>query len=767
MRSRWFPLAVCVLASVAVFGAALLGGQSFFYRDVLHYYWPTREAANAAWRTLSLPLWNPFSSGGLPLLADLHSAVLYPPNLLFLPLSFPTAYTWVLCLHHVAGGLGVFTLLRRLTGEPWAGAAAGLTWMMSGYVVSLSHAGPLMAGAAYVPWVLVALTSSLPPARRAVLVALLCAAQALTGDPQAVLFSALAAGCLALWTLPRAAFAVLGGGLALAGLLAAVQLVPAWLLLPHTLRASPGTGFFLDWTTHPLRLVELLLPSPFGSYLEQPRFWAWFTIEGRGSFPFALSVYLGAASAVLAVLGVARQRLAGFALTLLAGGVLLALGHHVGTHVLHAHVPGLRLFRYPEKYLLLATLGWAVLVGLGTARALAAEPLPRRRLAALGGVLGVAALAAALGWLLPDVASGLGQGALRLAGAEGDGEQVAAPFRESLVTLTGMAALTLAALALARRKPGHAAPRVLLLVLPACDLALAAQRVVWTEDPALFELRSPVVDALARHAPGMPSRFWRDPFELRKATPVGQDLEGLTRVRAWEMLTLKSNVGTAFGLEEASGYGAVDLARSTSVWGALLNQPSRLGTVLNACHLLTTDGPTAISREPGLRRLETWPELRLALYATPRCLPRLRSVEHVLPAASLREALRTLTSPGFDPERQAVVEGRAEARFAPVELSDVSHASGRVVATARAAAGGGYLVLAESYLPGWSARVDGQPVPVEVADGATLGVWVPEGTHRLEARFQQPGLTLGALLSLAGTLGALGLWWLGRRRPAS
>jgi hypothetical protein len=770
MRGRWFPLVVCALATVAVFGAALLGGRSFFFRDVLHYYWPTREAANAAWRALSPPLWNPYVSGGLPLLADLHAAVLYPPNLLFLPLPFPTAYTWVLCLHHVAGGLGVFTLLRRLTGEGWAGAAAALAWMMSGYVVSLSHAGPLMAGAAYVPWVLVALTSSLPAPRRAVLVALLGAAQALTGDPQSVLFSALAAGAFALWTLPRASLAVLAGGLGLGGLLAAVQLVPARLLLAHTLRATPDAAFFREWTTHPLRLAELLLPLPFGGYLEQPQFWAWFTVEGPSNLPFALSVYLGASAAVLALLGLSRGRLTGFALTLVGAGLLLALGHHAGTGPLHEHVPVLRLFRYPEKYLLLTTLGFAVLVGLGTARALAAPPLPVRRLLGLGVVLAVGALVAAVGWLAPGLAGALGQGALRLALIEGPGEVVVVPLRESLLTATGLAALTLAAVVLARRKPGHAAPRALLLLLLACDLTLAAQRVVWTEDPELFSLRSPVVDALQAHAPAEgPSRYWRDPIELPKATPGGRDLVGLSRVRAWDMLTLKSNLGTAFGLEEASGYGAVDLTRTVYVWNALLAQPVRLGEVLNACRFLTTDWPTAISQAPGMRRLETWPELRLALYAAPRCLPRVRSVEHRVPAASFQEALRTLASPTFAPEREAVVEGRPEARFAPVELSGVEHAPGRVAATARVAAGGGYLVVANTYVPGWKARVDGEPAEVDVANGATLGVPLPEGTHRVELTFHEPGLLPGALLSLLGALVAAALWLApgARRTPAA
>jgi hypothetical protein len=69
----------------------------------------------------------------------------------------------------------------------------------------------------------------------------------------------------------------------------------------------------------------------------------------------------------------------------------------------------------------------------------------------------------------------------------------------------------------------------------------------------------------------------------------------------------------------------------------------------------------------------------------------------------------------------------------------------------------GRVRLLESYDPGWTATVDGQPAPVADAGGIALGVPVPAGRHALRLRYHTPGRTTGLLLSLlsAGLLAIL------------
>src|ERR1700687_1391687 len=194
---RWLPPIILLIASWAIFGRGVVSDQAFFARDVMNYYWPTRQVTAESYRAWEVPQWDPSHQSGVPLLGDIHAAVLYPPTLLYQVLSFPSAYGWLVLFHHFVAGLGLFFFLGRLGFSRLPALAGGLCFLLSGYLVGLANAGPLMAGAAYVPWVLVALSSARPLAQRVALIGVLVALQSLTGDPQSVVFSALAGLILA------------------------------------------------------------------------------------------------------------------------------------------------------------------------------------------------------------------------------------------------------------------------------------------------------------------------------------------------------------------------------------------------------------------------------------------------------------------------------------------------------------------------------------------------------------------------------------------
>lgn len=76
-------------------------------------------------------------------------------------------------------------------------------------------------------------------------------------------------------------------------------------------------------------------------------------------------------------------------------------------------------------------------------------------------------------------------------------------------------------------------------------------------------------------------------------------------------------------------------------------------------------------------------------------------------------------------------------------------------------AGGGRLVVAETWHRGWSARQSGRAVPVQPIDGL-LGVSLPAGSGTVDFVYRPPGLLLGAGLS---ALGVVALCLLGTRKP--
>src|SRR5207237_1171672 len=76
-----------------------------------------------------------------------------------------------------------------------------------------------------------------------------------------------------------------------------------------------------------------------------------------------------------------------------------------------------------------------------------------------------------------------------------------------------------------------------------------------------------------------------------------------------------------------------------------------------------------------------------------------------------------------------------------------------------------WLVLTDTWFPGWRARVDGADIVVRRADHAFRAVALPPGRHEVEFIFTPRGLQAGAAITLAA-LAIVGVLCLPRRRAA-
>jgi hypothetical protein len=65
-----------------------------------------------------------------------------------------------------------------------------------------------------------------------------------------------------------------------------------------------------------------------------------------------------------------------------------------------------------------------------------------------------------------------------------------------------------------------------------------------------------------------------------------------------------------------------------------------------------------------------------------------------------------------------------------------------------------FVVLADTWFPGWSASVDGAPAAIYRVNQLARGVAVPPGRHRLEMRYEPVGWSAAT----RGTRGTLGTW---------
>jgi len=156
-----------------------------------------------------------------------------------------------------------------------------------------------------------------------------------------------------------------------------------------------------------------------------------------------------------------------------------------------------------------------------------------------------------------------------------------------------------------------------------------------------------------------------------------------------------------------------------------------------------------------LREVYAGPDARV--YANPYAVPR----AFVVGAETVTgDQLGAVTAAGFDPRATAVVSsplglrGSGSARV-------VVDAPERVVV--RAEAGDrALLVLADTWFPGWRAKVDGRDAPIVRADQLLRGVVIGRGAHTVEFAYAPWSWRVGWIVSLLTALAlAFAVW---RRR---
>ena len=76
----------------------------------------------------------------------------------------------------------------------------------------------------------------------------------------------------------------------------------------------------------------------------------------------------------------------------------------------------------------------------------------------------------------------------------------------------------------------------------------------------------------------------------------------------------------------------------------------------------------------------------------------------------------------------------------------------------------GYVLLADTFYPGWHAYVDGQRKPVLRANGAQRAVFLEPGTHTVVFRYEPASIRIGGLISGISLLLCVGVWTVPLRR---
>lgn len=755
--------------------------HSIIFRDSFIFYAPNKYLVSEALKQGTIWAWYPWQYMGMPFVADFQAGWFYPLNFLYVVLPFELGHRLFILIHYLLAAIFMDLFLRGRGLDRKACLLGALAFALSGYMIGQHSMVRMLIGAAWMPLALYCMDRALDKGIAwAIGAGAVLAIQVFGGDP---LTAGITAAIITLFGLIGALkpgrrvlalvsiFAVALSSIAFC----AVQLLPTYELMLHSFR---GGGVSLDEATkfsfHPARLIEIVWPTPFGTYWPRFNYWAEFVMGkyiNLFSIPFSMSNYMGLPLVVLAVIGIVRGRgrwKAGAGV----GAVfflLLALGYYTPVYAwVHRSVPGFNLFRYPAKYMAWFSFFMAVAGALGFEK-VHYWCVQKPSAVARGAMVYMAAILAgagvvALAWpAVVDLVSNLtpDEKALKFALSH-----LIDGGRQLLIVNLVVGFLFF----LIGRKI-FSVNRGLLIVFFVLifDWWLTNVTIMPSGPADIFDFKPLAAQAI--HPRGRPPlgeyRIFREGMEYQNTNPALFPYVPYERTRIWDRTTMTRNLQAMEGFEDIVGYGSTHMKD-----GAFLLRRKLSGDLMelyNVRYIISNS-----DREP-IESVRTElilnePINDVAIIRLPDAWPRAYWVPSAKAAADESQAMQMLFSSDL---RRTVILITAEnieaddpgdLKMTPATITNYEPDRVDIETNVDAS---GWLVLSDRFYPGWSARVDGRPAKIYKANVLVRAVRLGPGKHKIDFRFAPRSLAIGAAISVPAWMAALSWWalaWWRQRR---
>lgn len=824
------PMVFIISLPFLLFWRWVVKGEVLFWGTSLLQFWPWHYLVKTSILKGEWPLWNPLLGNGTPLLANLQTAVFYPLNLIYLIIPVAHALTFSIILHLLLAGLLMYFYARYLGLLPFAATISALSYMFSGYLMGRTQFVTMVNAAAWFPLLLL-LSDKIATNRGGGIyvlwLALVLAVQLLAGHAQLWFYglwligtyivfrswqtanqrymsqsetASVSTNNLAESTNPHAtrntqyilhfislarSISKLFIAVSLSLLLAAVQILPTAEFVSQSQRsAGASQAFALAYSFWPWRLITLLVPDFFGNPA-QSNYWGyanyWEDHAYMGVLPFILAM-TAIWSYIKSRWGQAQQpsnpkltsqttakfmqplAVVPFFAILVPASLLLAMGWNTPVYLwVFNNIPGFGFFQAPARLLIWYTIAMAVLAGVG-AQFFEATPKNRpnwRRLLVASMALTV------VGFI----------GTAFLAGRE-------LTFLGAIKTV-GILLILSITLLLKRPRKGrvtHAKEALwqwLVIIFVTADLFIAASPLLPTLPATIFN-QSIASAEFIKTQPEEQRYFVDDRFADN--TTFNEYFRfkafGVSDVNYWQGLkeTLVPNFGVYAGLPSANN----DDPLVVGYWQQLAHQLSsgdvsqraKLLSIMNVGYFInaTTDDIGPVIYNDG-----TWQIQRV-----PNTLPRAYFVSHAYYARDDADSIARLAAPEFDSSQEVIImiaDGEEPLAVNASDLPDLmpltvnKQGFDKVQLTVNAPRPG-FVVLTDTFYPGWQATVDGQVVNIWRANLAFRAVVVEAGQHEVIFNYRPRSFTIGQWTSLITALvvvvviGLLLIWPKGTQSPS-
>ena len=726
-------LGICILFVIAIafFYPMLFEGKVIFYRDFQFITYPIRHFLWQAYQQGAIPYWTNNTFGGAPFMATLHPGVFYPPSVLFFIPDATLALNLFYVFHFLIIGVFAFLLSRKWDLSWWAASCCGITGMLGGLIVASTLTSNYFLSSVWLPLIFWMYYQYSGNNRLGWFIGLVLAifTQTLAACPEISIMTMLLlyAHAIVFTTKTRTGREILritttlGLAVIFALGLSAFQLMPTAALLKHTFREGGlDYAFHTHFSLPPSKLTTLMLAPGYDEYL---------TTRSLNETAYDFSgllhtLYMGIFSFLFICLGFLfrKDKAVGFWLVIFLFGIFFALGEHNPLYLyIYRSVPFLDLFRYPEKYLFVSSIAAIFLIGYGL-DALVRTTQTRqikisRILLFLILIFGATSLVALLN-----------------------------PKLEPEFALTFLAIFSVAYVLLYFGKLKKTSFAALLFVMILFDLFIKGSHLLPMIDRNFYEEPPLLMDILGGSAGKY--RTYTGRIDMKpdpRVYPPGPTR--LAGVRAAKE-QLYANLGMVYGVDHAGGVPglAMDI-QNHIIWYKFLiqSEPDRRRVILKRSNVkYWIDGDSPMLHAKG---------------GFPVILPdRIKVFEDALPRAYLVPKMRIpekgqifndFYDQSFDPLGEVLLNK-------PVEFKESAHFKGTVkevtyspnhVTVKTSQEGNGFLVLLDTFLQGWTVKVDGREQPVLQAYAFYRAVQLEPGEHTLEFDYFPEGFKEGLIVS--------------------
>lgn len=756
-----------------VFKDVIFSDHVFVKRDISRYYYPLRKFAADTFRQGEIPLWNPYLFCGTPLHASIQNSVFYPPSLIYYLMDTARGFGFFIILHIFLSGLLMYLFMKSCGASKQGSFLAGLTFAFSGYLMS---AVSLTISLSSITWFPLAMLVFLKGLKRrgykfSVLSGAVLTLMFLAGDPSVTIATFgiifLVSGYIFTERLIRDrridAFVIFNLLVTSAAfiLFSAFQTLPAVEYYTRTVRADMGWQEASIWSVPYSDLLSLVIPyfNDLSCYYQN----YWLRQSWLDNY------YIGITTIVLSAFALRfliKERLVQFLVATGLISIAVSLGRHFILYpLIYKIIPFVRIIRYPVRFFFIFTFSACALAGIGydCLRGLVGSP----RFKHVARVFLIAALFCSLSAIAITAFS----------------EKIALPVMKKAVeayqanpdfNIREFPSLIYADLFNLRRSLLYLSFFGLFIflwsranrraIMPFAIFLIAGLDLILTNtgyEPVVKEsyFKEPTENIRYVMQDRSLFRIFASPYSLDRFTRIYEKSyhKGIKIAKD----RFVNNRMMEFGLYDMWGYDSTVLKRNLELVGYIYK--SKGPTITNLLNLLNVKYVSSHGnmRASGYKKVSQTPNA--AVYLNSQSLPRALLLRKAVIMDNERQILEYMGSKMFNPENEIILEEETElpkrglnaAKPLIRDKIDIIRYTAGSVEISVAAEEPAFLLLSDTYYPGWKAYLDGGLEKIYRADYFLRAIRVPEGEHIVRFVYEPLSFKAGAAISLVSILSVL------------